>query len=76
MTRFFFDYTTKDQSLLDYRGHEFNNPQCAIDFAEAIAEDLKHSLSTDWLGWSIEVRNANGTKFMSLPVDTPELIAA
>ncbi len=76
MMRFFFDYTTKDQSLYDYRGDEFRSPQGAIEFAETIAQDLKHSLSSDWIGWRIEVRNAEGVKFFSLPVDSAEAIAA
>ena len=76
MKRFFFDYTTNGQSLYDYRGDEFRNPQSAIDFAEAIAQDLKHSLSGDWLGWSVEVRDAEGTKFFSLLVESAGPIAA
>jgi hypothetical protein len=76
MKRFFFDYTTKDQSLYDYRGDEFPSPRGAFKFAEEIAQDLKHSLTGDWVGWSIEVRNAEGQKFFSLPVDRAEPLAA
>ena len=76
MTRFFFDYTAKEQSLLDYGGHEFRSPQAAVEFAEAIAHDLKHSLTENWLGWSVEVRNATGMRLLSLPVASPELEAA
>ena len=70
MKRFFFDYTTKDNSLLDYRGHEFRNPQGAIEFAEAIAEDLKHCLTESWHGWSVEVRNTEGERFYTLPIES------
>jgi hypothetical protein len=66
--RYFFDYTAKDQSLLDYKGDEFTNSQSAIDFAESMAQLLTHSLGTDWAGWSIEVRNAAGEKLLSLQV--------
>jgi hypothetical protein len=76
MTRFFFDYTAKEQSLLDYGGHEFPSSGAAIEFAEAIAHDLKHSLSGNWLGWCVEVRNASGNTLLSLPVDSHELEAA
>jgi hypothetical protein len=76
MTRFFFDYTTKEQSLLDYGGHEFQSSRHALEFAEAIAQDLKHSLTANWLGWSVEVRNAHGMRLHSLPVDSQELEAA
>jgi hypothetical protein len=74
--RFFFDYRTNDQSLFDYRGDEFKNPQEAIEFAEAIAQDLKNSLAGDWIGWWIEVRNAEGTKLYSSEVDAPKQRAA
>ena len=73
--RFFFDYTTKDRSLYDFQGDDFHSPQSAIEFAEAIAQDLKCSLSNDWLGWWIEVRNAEGMKFISLPVESAGAIA-
>ena len=76
MTRFFFDYTAKEQSLLDYGGHEFRSSQAAIEFAEAIAQDLKHSLTENWRGWSVEVRNVAGMRLLSVPVDSPELEAA
>jgi hypothetical protein len=76
MTRFFFDYTDTKQSLLDYAGHEFRSSQAAIEFAEAIAHDLKHSFTENWRGWSVEVRNAAGMRLLSLPVDSPELEAA
>lgn len=68
MKRFFFDYTTKDRSLYDYRGDEFSNSQSAIEFAHETAQVLTQSLSGDWVGWSVEVRNADGEKFLSLPV--------
>ena len=40
MRRFFFDYTTDDQSLYDYCGHEFASSQSAVDFAEATVQVL------------------------------------
>ena len=69
MMRFFFDYATEGQSLYDYRGQEFRTPQGAIEFADAIVQDMKHSLSDDWKGWRVDVRNAEGMKFFSLPVE-------
>ena len=76
MIRFFFDYTARDQSLFDYRGQEFQSPEAAIEFADAIAQDLKHSLSEDWTGWAVEVRNAENQKFFEIPVGMRELDAA
>lgn len=74
--RFFFDYKTKDQSLHDYQGSEFLTPQSAIEFAKAIAQDLKHSLTGEWSNWSIEVRSPEGEIFISLPVGMATPIAA
>jgi hypothetical protein len=76
MMRFFFDYTTRNQALLDYQGQEFRSPQGAIEFAETIAENLTYSLSSNWIGWSVEIRNAEGKKFAKIPVGMLQLDAA
>jgi hypothetical protein len=76
MMRFFFDYTSNDRSLYDYRGEDFRTPEAAIDFAQTTAQVLTNSLSGDWVGWSIEVRNADGKKFLSLPVRNAVQVAA
>lgn len=76
MTRFFFDYTNKDRSLFDYRGEEFKGLHGALEFAEAIAHDLKWSLFDDWNGWSVQVRNQKGELLFSLPIVTQDLMAA
>lgn len=68
MMRFFFDYTAKDQSLRDYHGEEFLSTHDALDFAEATAHELKSNLNGDWVGWSVEVRDAEGKKYLVLPV--------
>jgi hypothetical protein len=69
MIRFFFDYRTRDQTLYDYGGHEFPSVQSAEEFAQMIVQDLSYSLTNDWNGWSVEVRNAEGNRFLSLPVE-------
>jgi Domain of unknown function (DUF6894) len=74
--RFFFDYTAKNESLFDYRGQEFGSPAGAIEFAQEIAQSLQHSLSMDWVGWSVEVRGADGEKFYSLAIDGGLMSAA
>jgi len=76
MTRYFFDFTTRGQSLYDYKGDEFLNSKDACEYAEAIALDLKHRLNGEWAGWSVEVRNATNQRLLSLPVAVAELIAA
>ena len=68
MQRFFFDLTTNDHSLYDYRGQAFSSSHSAVQFAQETASMLKHSLSSDWIDWSVEVRDAEGTKLFSLPV--------
>jgi hypothetical protein len=67
--RYFFDYTTKDRSLLDYRGDEFQSSQAAMDFAESIAQLLTNNLAKDWAGWSIEVRNITGKILFSMQIE-------
>lgn len=74
--RFFLDYTTKNQSLYDYQGEEFLSSKHAFDFAEATAQSLKNNLDGDWVGWSVEVRDAEGRKYFVFPVDTSAAITA
>ena len=74
--RFFFDCKTKDQSLYDYQGTEFHNSRAAIEFGEAMAEILRASLAGEWKTWSVEIRNAEGTKLGALSVGTVTPIAA
>ncbi|HEY6618092.1 MAG TPA: hypothetical protein VIY68_00975 [Steroidobacteraceae bacterium] len=76
MKRFYFDYTTQHRSLYDYCGHGFVSSHSAIDFAQATVEVLRHSLAGGRDGWSIEVRNAQGKKFVAMPIETAEPIAA
>ena len=75
MTRFFFDYRTSDQALYDYRGQEFKSVRSAEEFAQMIVQDLSYSLTDDWHGWSVEVRNAEGNRLLSLPVMNPSQAA-
>lgn len=73
--RFFIDYTAKDRSLYDYQGEEFLSSKDAFEFAEATAQALKNNLNGAWAGWSVEVRNAEGRKYFTLPVDTTQPMA-
>jgi CheY-like chemotaxis protein len=74
--RFFFDYTSPDRSLLDYRGDEFLSPDDAFDFAEATAQTMKSDLNGHWTGWSVEVRSAEGIKYFTLPIVPVRLATA
>ena len=66
--RFFFDYKAKHRSIYDYNGSNFRNSEDAFDFAELTAQLLKNSLNGDWIGYSVEVRDAVGKKYFSIPV--------
>jgi hypothetical protein len=76
MKRFFFDYTAKNQAVYDYRGDEFGSIESAIEFAHETANILQHDPTGVWFGWSIEVRNAEGKRFFSLPLEVAGLVAA
>jgi len=45
-----------------------------MDFVVATAQNLQNSLSGDWAGWSVELRNAEGKKYLSLSILSNELI--
>jgi hypothetical protein len=76
MTRYFFDFKGPDRRLLDHKGEEFRTVEDARQYAEMITLDLKHRLNGEWVGWSVEIHNAIGQKFLSLPIPAAELIAA
>jgi CheY-like chemotaxis protein len=66
--RFFFDYRAERHSIYDYKGEDFRNSEGAFDFAEATAQLLKASLNGDWIDYAVEVRDAEGKKYFSVPV--------
>jgi CheY-like chemotaxis protein len=67
--RLFFDYTTRGRAIYDYKGDEFRSFDDAFDFAKTTAETMKHSLNGDWAGWSVEVRDAECKKYLSVPIN-------
>lgn len=68
--RFFFDLKNEQHKVLDYRGEDFGHHEAAIDFAEAVADDMRHRVSGQWLGWSVEVLDEIGRQFISIPIAT------
>jgi hypothetical protein len=40
----------------------------AFDFAQETARSLQNKLDGDWLGWLVEVRDAQGRECASFPV--------
>jgi hypothetical protein len=70
--RFFFDLKNEQHTVLDYSGEDFGHHKAAIDFAKAIADDMTHRASRQWLGWSIEVLDEIGRQLISLPIRTAD----
>lgn len=67
--RFFFDYRAAEQrSIYDYNGNNFRSSEDALDFAQSTAQLLKNSLNGGWIGYCVEVRDAVGKKYFSIPV--------
>jgi hypothetical protein len=40
----------------------------ASEYADAITDHMRNSLGDEWTGWRVDVRNADGVKFFSMPV--------
>ena len=74
--RYFFDRVSRQRSEYDYRGHELPNLEKALQLAELIALDLGLGDGSEWTGWTVDVRNAHGQIFFSIPVRATELAAA
>jgi hypothetical protein len=71
--RFFFDYKSEKQAVLDYSGYDFKCSRAAIEFAHETLLLLKNSLNREWDGWSIEVCSIDGAKLCKLPIDAPQM---
>ena len=76
MHKYFFDRVSGTRSEYDYQGRVLPTPEKAFQLAELMALDLGVGEGGDWSGWSIDVRNAVGQQFFSVPVREPALIAA
>jgi hypothetical protein len=76
MGQYFFDRVSETRAEYDYRGFPFATPEKARQLAELIAIDLGIEGEGSWCGWFIDVRNAYGEKFFSIPVRGPDLVAA
>ena len=66
--RFFIDYKTKGKSSYDYQEDDFTSSEDAFDFAQESAQSLKNELDGDGISWSVEVRDAQGRKYLSFQV--------
>jgi hypothetical protein len=71
MQKYFFDLVGQGRSQYDYRGRVFAAPESAFRLAELIALDLDVRGEGEWTGWTINVRNAEGQQYFSVPVPNP-----
>jgi hypothetical protein len=76
MNRYFFDLTGQDCCQYDYQGRMLAAPEQALRYAELLALDLEMNADGQWSGWAVNVRDARGHQFCSVPVRYPDLIAA
>ena len=73
MGKYLFDRVGRSRSEYDYKGRACSTPETAREMAELIALDLSIEPEGHWLGWTVEVRDALGQMFFSIPVHHAEL---
>ncbi len=76
MTKYFFDLADQQSCAYDYQGRTLPGPEQALRYAELLAIDLEMNPDGQWSGWMVNVRDARGRQFCSVPVRYPDLIAA
>lgn len=76
MRRYFFDLVGKERSEYDYSGRELPTPESAHQLAELIAVDLALEEQEPWYGWSVKVRNTEGSEMFCVLVQSGYLAAA
>ena len=68
MKKYFFDRVGQSCSEYDFRGHDFAEPQKALQLAQLLALDLEVGGEEEFVGGSINVRNADGHKLFSVRI--------
>jgi hypothetical protein len=76
MKKYFFDRIGQGCSEYDFSGHDFAEAEKALQLAQLLALDLEVGGREEFVGGSINVRNADGHKLFSVPIGEPELAAA
>lgn len=76
MRRLFFDVFTAEGFLYDYEGREFRRDEDARKLAELIALDLEATDAAVWAGSAVEIRDGDGKKLFSIPVQKSDRVAA
>lgn len=68
MTRYCLALMSPQHSESQIRVGEFPTADRAFELAEHIAFDLGIEIESQWSGWSIEVRSAQGERLFAVPV--------
>jgi uncharacterized protein DUF6894 len=76
MTKYFFDVAGQHSCAYDYQGRTMAGLEQALRYAELLAIDLEMNPDGEWSGWAVNVRDARGRQFCSVPVRYSELAAA
>jgi len=76
MKRYFFDAVGEQRREYDYCGRHLKTAEGAFQLAELIALDYAVKGEDEWVGCSINVRDAEGQKLFSVPIQSSFLVAA
>ena len=76
MKKYFFDRVGQSCSEYDFRGREFADAQNALALAQLLALDLGVEGQEEFLGGTINVRNADGHKLFTVVICDGEAMAA
>ena len=76
MSRYFFDLIGQRRSVYDYRGRCLPALDSARSLAELMALDLAMNVEDEWLGWTVDVRDVEGSSLFSVTVKSFDLAAA
>jgi hypothetical protein len=66
MTRFFFHFSSKDDTVLDDQGREFGDLSAAHRHAMRLVHKAIELGGTDWRGWSIKITDAYNRPMLSV----------
>lgn len=71
MAKFYFDFVVRERLIPDHVGRDLESAQCAVDEAQAIADDLAATppdADEDWHGMLLRVRSASNEEVASFVV--------
>ena len=68
MKKYFFDVVSEGSEEYDFHGHDFAEPQKAVQLAHLLALDMQVGYGDELSGGSINVRNAAGHELFTVPI--------